>query len=577
MDDLSRLVKERLNIVDIISQYLPLRRTGKNYVGLCPFHNEKTPSFTVSEEKQIFHCFGCGVGGDVFSFVMRQEGIDFKEALRILAEKAGIELKEKGSTRGLKEIYEALKRAMEFYHRNLSSPEGERARRYLEERGLKGDTIRTFMLGCSDREGKGLPAFLKSSGISMEVAKRAGLVTIKGGRAFDYLRGRVIFPIFDVTGRVIAFGGRVMGEGMPKYLNSPETPVFKKGRALYGLNLAKEDILREGWAIVVEGYMDLITLHQGGIRNVVATLGTALTSDHGAKLRRYARTVYALFDSDEAGRKAALRAMETFLNEDTDLRVVILPDGRDPDQFMREEGAEGLRALIEKAPSILEFYLDEITRDKDLTHLQERLGVLKGIVAILSRVRDPLKRGLYVKEVSQRFGVEESILLKAMDKGQGGISVEEGLEVRGNTTEETILWALIHGYDLSRYHLPSILSSFEDRDLREAGRKVMMSLQKGMDSPMDLLDEGVKSRLSRLCLLYDEMEDEEVEGIVRDCVRRLKAKRLKREKERLKMEIQKAEVEGRDGFLIDLLKRRQHLSRIEHSPEELLHYQWGDE
>lgn len=580
---ISQTVRERLNIVDVVSEYVPLKKRGKNYVALCPFHSEKTPSFTVNEEKQIFYCFGCGVGGDVFSFVMRHENLPFPDALRVLAEKAGVELREGRRERGVKELYDVARRAMEFYHnRLLSSPEGEKARRYLRERGLKDETIGEFRLGYTDSTGEALPAHLKSIGISIEAAKRAGLVTIRGGRPYDYLRGRVIFPIFDVTGRVIAFGGRIIGEGGPKYLNSPETPLFRKRDVLYGLNLTKEWITREGYALIVEGYMDLLALYQSGIRNVVATLGTALTTDHVGRLKRYGRVLYPLFDSDEAGRKAALRGLDVFLREDVEARVVLLPEGKDPDQFVREEGPERLRGEIGKAIPLFDFYLEETIKGMDPDDLHSKAGAIGEITETLLKVRDPVRRSLYLRRVSEALKIDESALVMALNRKDRGGGEEPILGVKEPPlVEETILWALANRLDLEGYHIPSILASFREEGLKRVGQLLLERLRDGrvgMEALMDSVeDEGVKSRLSRACLLYEGLGEEEVKDIVRDCVRKVKSRRLKREKERLKMEIKKAEEGGKEDLLLSLLKRRQELSRIEHSPEALLYYRWGGE
>lgn len=583
-DNISQIIRERLNIVDIVSQYIPLNKRGKNYVALCPFHSEKTPSFTVSEEKQIFHCFGCGAGGDIFSFVMKQENLTFPDALRLLAEKAGVELKGNRREEGVEELYEVTKEAMEFYHRYLlSSSDAEIARRYLYERGINEETIERFKLGYAERGGVALPSHLRSIGISIEVAKAAGIVTIRGGRPYDYLRGRITFPIFDVTGRVVAFGGRVIGEGLPKYLNSPESPLFKKRRTLYGLNLAKERIAKEGHAIIVEGYMDLLVLHQCGIKNVVATLGTALTTEHINELKRYAKVVYPIFDSDEAGRKAAIRSLEIFLNEDVEARAVLLPEGKDPDQFVRERGGEGLREEVRKAVPLFDFYLRETSRGVGLDDLHSKVGFIKGVTETLSKVRDPLLRSLYVKRVAERFQVDESALIAELNRKGKGKGREEGSlpTVREvPIVEETIIWALLHRYDLTEYHIPSILASFEEVELKRVGELIVERIKEGhgeIEALMDLIDEEVKSRLSRVFLLYNGMDEEEVASIIRDCVRKVKLRRLKKEKEWLKMEIKKVEKEGREDLLLALLRKRQELTRIEHSPGALLHYRWGGE
>lgn len=350
-------IKNRVDIVELASEYLTLKKAGRNFVGLCPFHQEKTPSFTLNREKQIFYCFGCGQGGNVITFLMKIAGKTFPEAIKDLAQKAGVILpprvtdKESRERESLREKITSLNlRAAQQFVRNLQAPAGKEARLYLQERSISEDTIKKFRLGYAPDNWNALADYLEGSGLSLKLAEQAGLViTGKDGRFYDRFRGRLIFPIENVSGEVIAFGGRILGKGEPKYLNSPESPVYIKGKNLYGLNKTKEEIRRKGFAIIVEGYFDLISLVNAGVGNVVATLGTALTREHLELLRRYTTDIVALFDPDEAGKKALDRSLDLFLEMRMKARALILPGGHDPDDYVKKFGPDKLEEMISRA------------------------------------------------------------------------------------------------------------------------------------------------------------------------------------------------------------------------------------
>ncbi|HOW57138.1 MAG TPA: DNA primase, partial [Smithellaceae bacterium] len=331
-------IKSRLDIVELVSEYLTLKKAGRNFVGSCPFHQEKTPSFTVNREKQIFYCFGCGEGGNAITFLMKIANMTFPEALKSLAEKTGVVLPPRTASRegrgkdSLREsIVDLNRRAAQYYVRELYGPAGREAREYLQKREITEETINNFRLGYAPENWRSLTDYLDGSGLSLKIAEQAGLVVAgKDGGYYDRFRGRLIFPIENIFGEVIAFGGRILAKGEPKYLNSPESPVYIKGKNLYGLVKAKEEIRKKGCALIVEGYFDLISLWNAGIGNVVATLGTALTRDHLDLLRRYTVDVVALFDPDEAGRKALDRSLDLFLAADMRARALILPGEDDP-------------------------------------------------------------------------------------------------------------------------------------------------------------------------------------------------------------------------------------------------------
>ncbi|MBE7415901.1 MAG: DNA primase, partial [Deltaproteobacteria bacterium] len=329
-------IRERASIVQVVSEYVPLTKRGANHLGLCPFHSEKTPSFTVSEEKKIFYCFGCNATGNVITFLMKKEGLAFPDAVRSLAARYGITISESvrpGAPDKREAVYSALKAASEYFLAELRTSEGARAREYLKGRGLTGELAKSFMIGFAPDRWDGLTGHLKRKGVDTDAALSAGLIVKreKSTGHYDRFRGRVVFPITDTRGRIIGFGGRTMDDKVqPKYLNSPESPVFRKGETLFGLSQAREAIQKEGSVIVVEGYFDLVALVKHGFNNSVATMGTALTAEHVRLLKGYTASIYCLFDADEAGKKAAIRGLDLFLNEDVACRAVLLDKGKDP-------------------------------------------------------------------------------------------------------------------------------------------------------------------------------------------------------------------------------------------------------
>ena len=402
-------IKARLDIVEVISDCLDLRRSGQNYKGLCPFHSEKTPSFMVSPEKQIFHCFGCGAGGDLVNFIMRYENLSFPESLRFLARKAGIHLK--GSlikqAEGLREVLlEAHKEATAFLSGNLVR--SKVAKSYLTSRGLNNEMMSSFSLGYSLREWHALFNHLRHKGFAEDHLLQSGLVSQGERGCYDTFRDRIMFPICTVQGDVIAFGGRVMDGSQPKYLNSADTILFKKGEALYGLNLAKEEIKKRGYALLVEGYFDVISCHLHGFRNTIAPLGTALTPGHLRRLKRFTHRVVLLFDGDEAGKAAAARSLPILFEQGFSSRVLILPEQEDPDTFLRTSGGQFFEDLLNKASPAIDFILGLPQKDKT-----ERVYEALGLIALSG---DPIVRDELLKELSEKSGIREIALREAMKK-----------------------------------------------------------------------------------------------------------------------------------------------------------------
>ena len=424
-DDKIEEIRRRADIASVIGEYVILKKAGKNFLGLCPFHHEKTPSFTVSPDKQMFYCFGCSEGGNVFSFLMKLNHLTFPEAVRQMAGKVGVVLPEKTMSREEKERYtlaEQIRRvneiAADFYAKALLSPAGVNAREYLGKRGVGEAAIQTFRLGLAPEGWRGLLDYLEKRGVSPGLAEQAGLAiprTAPSKGHYDRFRGRLMIPIEDVDGHVIAFGGRVMGAGEPKYMNSPESPVYTKGNNLYGLARTREAIREKEFAILVEGYFDLIALWSAGITNVVATLGTALTRAQVDLLRRYTPRVVAVFDPDEAGRKALARSLELFLAGNVHAKAVILPDGHDPDTFVRTQGRGRMDELLAQAWPMADYYVEKILGGRGT--LEEDRDKLREAVAFIRRLDDAVDRNLFVKKVAEQLNVDEEVLKGEVRRG----------------------------------------------------------------------------------------------------------------------------------------------------------------
>ncbi len=424
-------VRQASSIVEIASQYTTLKRRGRKWVGLCPFHTEKTPSFTVDDEKQLYHCFGCGVGGDIYSLVMERENLTFPEALKHLAEKYHVPLPQQQRVRPevlkLEEkLFKINDLALGFFKKNLfNTQEGVKALEYLKKRGLTEETIQTLKIGYALNSWTALLDFFQAKNVPVSLLEKGGLV-LPGSRAGEYrdrFRGRVIFPIFSLTGRVVAFGGRTVIDAEPKYLNSPDTPLYSKGKLLYGLNFTKDAIRDAGMVILVEGYTDFSALYQAGILNVVASLGTALTSWQVGQAMRFASRMIINYDGDNAGRAAAARAVPLGLEKGMNVDVLVLPEDKDPDAFIKKNGRDKYLALQKKAVSGLKFLIDALAAGAGMSIPEEKGRVVRAVVKEIEKVPDPTARSEYLRMASQELSVEEGLLRsiiehRAPDKGQ---------------------------------------------------------------------------------------------------------------------------------------------------------------
>ena len=411
-------IKSRCNIVDVIGRVVTLKRSGSNYKGLCPFHNEKTPSFVVSETKQIFTCFGCGAAGDVLEFVEKYYNLDFRGAVEMLAKEYGISLD--GAFRSNKdneELYEINRLAARFFFKALRARENP-GYRYMKDRGISEDTLNKFGIGYADGSWDSLYAHLKDNGVPDDKMLELGLVSRKNSGCYDKFRDRVIFPIIDTRGKVIGFGGRIIGEGEPKYLNSQESNIFKKKYNLYGLNLAGSEIRKNDSIILVEGYMDVVSLYQGGVRNVSASLGTALTENQARLIKRYTKNVVLSYDADQAGRSAALRGSDILYAENCAVRVLSVSDGKDPDEFIKKNGRKAFLDLVDRAMPYGDFKLSCLRSGYDMEDDLQRVGYVEAAIGALRGMK-PVEADIYIRRLSDETGVSEAAI-RAQYNDSGG-------------------------------------------------------------------------------------------------------------------------------------------------------------
>lgn len=419
-DELIDEIKNNNDIVDVISQYVHLKRSGRNYFGLCPFHNEKSPSFAVSPDKQIFHCFGCGVGGNVIHFISKIEGINFRESIELLAERANIVLPKlenvgDNKTQELKEkIYQINKETAYFYHENLYKPTAKMAQEYVKKRKLNNSTLKEFLIGYSGNFNE-LYNFLKSKGFSDEAILASDLVNKNDrGQYIDRFRHRLMFPIQDVRGRIIAFGGRVLDDSKPKYINSPENLVYIKGRHLFGLYNAKKHDTKK--ILIVEGYMDVISLHQRGITNVVASLGTAMTEAQGRLLRRSSDQIVLGYDADGAGQEAIIRGLEILRNLGCDVRVLQISGAKDPDEYVTKYGPERLVKCIDDAISLVEFKVRVLKKNLNIENTSDKIKFLNEIAKILAKVENSMEQEIYIEKISKDYDISKDALYSEIKK-----------------------------------------------------------------------------------------------------------------------------------------------------------------
>lgn len=574
-------IKSRVDIVELASEYLTLKKAGRNYLGLCPFHQEKTPSFTVNREKQIFYCFGCGEGGNVITLLMKIANKSFPEAVKQLAEKTGVVLpvrmfgREGGEKDSLRdEIIQLNLRAAQQFARNLSSPAGQVARDYLQKRSVTDETVKQFRLGYVPDTWRSLTDYMEASGLSLQLAEQAGLVVAgKEGRFYDRFRGRLIFPIENIFGEIIAFGGRILGEGEPKYLNSPESPVYTKGKNLYGLVRAREAIRQSGFCLIVEGYFDAISLWNAGVRNVVATLGTALTRDHLELLRRYTQDVVALFDPDEAGRKALDRSLELFLGAKMHARALVLPGGCDPDDYIKKFGKEKLEELIAAAPAISDYYIDNVLGDGRT--FEENRDLVRTAMEFVGKIGDEIEKNLFIKRIAERLGIDQTLLKKeahrkTVKSQQTGSAVPKRSDAIKLNPLEMNLVRLMLEYPQKTLYVESekTLNYFMEPSLQKLGDKIIETykLLGYIDINMILSsdeDKPLRESIYRLSIEAPPTDESMVDRNFADNVRRIREKWYKEQKRTIQLKLRQAQESGDGELTRELIFQKQNLMREE--------------
>ena len=576
-------IRDRSSVLEVVSDYVTLKKTGKNYKGLCPFHSEKTPSFMVNEEKQIFHCFGCGEGGDVFTFLMKAGHFSFPQAVEELAKRYGVKLptRELSATQK-KEMAkrEALFQVNQiasgyFYDLLTKQREGEEGRKYLSQRGISQEVIAEHRLGTSTDRWDGLVQHLQEKKASLELAWELGLVFPKKKEGwYDAFRGRILFPIFDLHQRIVGFGGRVIREGQPKYLNSPESIIYHKGEVLYGLHVANRYATEKDCVIIVEGYFDLLTLHQFGLKHSVATLGTALTPQHIQTLKRYTKNLIAIFDADPAGVQATLRSLPLLLEEEVAGKTIVLPKGEDPDGFLRKGNLEDFRKRVERAVPLIDFFFERLMKTYDLKSIDGKVRVAKEGMALLGKIPDKIRRDFYIKALAERLDIQESFLYEMLrsspkEPPKTGEDLKKSfLEKTFPKSEEMVVRLMVHDPDvIPTISKEGVVKEFENPVLQKIA-EVLEDLyqRKGrLDLPEALanFEEELKGRLCEFVFQESGLEGGDRGKILQDCIQKIREKRLKRERGELLKRIKEAEKHPEEKRLVPLLKERQELAKRE--------------
>jgi len=562
-------IRQAANIVEVASLYTTLRKRGKKHVGLCPFHSEKDPSFTVDSEKQLFHCFGCGVGGDVFTLVMEKENLSFPEALKYLAEKYHIPLprQTKLSPELIKleeKIFKINETAVAFFRRNLfQTKEGEGALGYLQKRNLSGETLEALKVGYAPNSWNALLTYFQGKGVELPLLEKAGLI-IPGQKKpdfYDRFRGRVIFPIFSLTGKVVAFGGRTIIDADPKYLNSPDTPVYSKGKVLYGLNWTKEAIREAGEVILVEGYTDFASLYQAGIKNIAASLGTSLTTHQVSLALRFVPKMIVNYDGDAAGKNAAFRAIPICFEKGMQVSVLVLPENLDPDAYICRYGRVPYLDLVKKSVSGLKFLIDTMLQTGKMNVPEEKARIVKSIVGELDKIPDSIVRSEYLRQTSEHLSVDESILRQLIEKP----SSEQAGEEREFflPAEKRLLQILLENHIVA----PQVLAETREEDFRglksEPAFKFMVENQKkGKRAVFPELSRAVEPDLSRcLSQMMQERTDQGTIEEALDCLNSLRKTSLASQLRVLQKEIVRCERNGEKDRLKRLLTEKQNLTR----------------
>ena len=577
-------ILSRIDIVEVISGYMPLKRAGRNFKANCPFHHEKTPSFMVSPDRQIYHCFGCGESGNAFKFLMRYERLEFPEAVETLARKAGVVLpviqkQDAKSASATTLLYKINELATLFYENNLHSSEGLRAKDYLLRRGISLETIKAFKLGFASEKWDGLINNLRAKDYNLSLLEKAGLILPRdGGGYYDRFRGRIIFPIFDIKSRPIAFGARILlkeNGDLAKYINSPETPVYTKGRNLYGLNFTKDAIRENDCAVIVEGYLDFIIPYQEGLRNIVASMGTALTLEQARLLKRYTRNVVMVYDPDDAGRIATLRTLDIFIEEDMEVKIVSLPQGFDPDLFVRRNGIQSFKEKVQEAKGLFDYKLGVLKSHYNSKETEGKAKIAHQMLESINKFKNAVLKSEYIKRLAQELDVKEDALLQEARKiKEQKTYAPEELKINKkalniNPTEKLLLKLMLEEKELIQHIKESLQpADFQDErtsrivsimfDLIEQGKSIEPRLLMNY-----LPEEDISQLISESMFLPEGLSSHNKERVVDDCIRRLKSEKLRLKRHNLHNQIETAQNLGEEEKLQRLMQEFHNLVKKE--------------
>lgn len=547
-------IREAADIIEIIGEYIPIKKTGKNYTGLCPFHSEKKPSFTVSPTKQLYHCFGCGASGNVITFVMKYETISFIEAVEMLAKKCGVKLGKKlaeGEDKIRQELLNANDFACKFFKKNLIQESGKRAISYLKKRGINPDTIDKFGIGYAPDGWDNLLLAAQKEGISKDILHSCGLVVEneKGG-FYDSFRNRIIFTFHNSIGKKIGFAGRILGDEMPKYLNISETPLYKKRYFLYGLYQGKEEIRKMDTCLVVEGYTDLLALYQFGFKNTVAISGTSLTDEQAKLIRKYTRNIYISFDADKPGKEATLRGISIFIKNGLIPYIMTLKKGKDPDEIVRKEGKEAFQKLITKAEHFIDFKLMFLLSKYDLNNSVEKAEVVKEMSRTIAEVKDLTERQIWLNTISKRLSVDESVLVGYRKKTK---SKEQFRPVV--LSLKKICYDLVALLAMKPERYEEVVGIFEEEQLLDditkriltyIGEKITEGKEIDVADVINLIEDGEeRKRVSATVFnIKEDFDKDDFQKMLNQYIKRIKAVKLKEKWVKIKKEIQKKERNG---------------------------------
>ena len=577
-DNILEDILSRVDIVEVISGFIPLKRAGRNFKATCPFHHEKTPSFMVSPDRQIYHCFGCGESGNAFKFLMRYERLEFLEAVQTLAKKAGVSLPEihkqdSETTSLITQLYKINELAASFYENSLDlSPGQGQAKDYLLKRGLTSESIKRFKLGVAADKWDALISHLRLKSISLSLLEKAGLILAKeSGGYYDRFRNRIMFPIFDIKSRVLGFGARVLDDTLPKYVNSPETLIYTKGKNLYGLNFVRDSIREKDFAVVVEGYLDFIIPYQEGLKNIVASLGTALTLEQVRLLKRYTHNVVMVYDADAAGELATLRSLDIFIEEEMNVRVVSLSKGFDPDLFVRKNGIASFKEKIDGAYNLFDYKLGVLKSRYDSKEIEGKAKISSLMLETIAKLKNAVLKSEYIKKLAQDLDIGEDALLQEIKKVKEQrpyVDSRDALNKKTlniNPTEKLLIKLMLEETEF----VERIRKSLEPADFQDERISRIVSIMfdiaaQGKNIEPHLLinylgDEDIAQIVCESMFMPEDLSVQHKEKIIDDCVERLKSKKLRLKRQHLHDQIKIAQNSGDEERLNRLIEEFHYL------------------